>query len=190
MPIRDDWFYITELPFPSHGWQHAVAKQFIVGGRVAVDGTVQSAISGYVVLNDGLAATRAGNGVCGWVNEKIPGAAQVVLTDAGLIYNVPSGKRVMVTQYCFAVETTGDNCQFEFGWTDAANGAGTFTGVGPHKHVYTGAANSGITSFDQLITPPERLAYSDGVRCITFRVDANDATCEVTVGWHGWVENE
>ena len=148
---------------------------------------------GYLYLDDGLAATRAGDGVCGWVNELVPDAAEVVITTAmaaNLTYNLSQGERVMVTQYCFAVETTGDDCQFEFGYTDQADGAGTFYPLGPHKHVYTGAANAGITSFDQEITPPEPITYSSGARCITFRVDANDVACEITVGWHGWSEVE
>lgn len=132
-------------------------------------------------------AALMGQDVCGWVNEKIPGAAQVVLTDAGLIYDIPAGRMVLVSQYCFAVETTGDDCQFEFGYVDAG---GTFRGLGPHKHVYTGAANAGITSFDQDIHPPMVIRYSQGARRITFRVDANDAACEITVGWHGVWLNE
>ena len=138
-------------------------------------------------IDGGEYAVRQGHGVCGWVNEKIPGAALVVLTDAGLIYDIPVGRRVMVTQYCYAVETTGDDCQFEFGYVDAG---GTFRGLGPHKHVFTGAANAGRTSYDQDIRPPMVIAYSAGARRVTFRVDANDAACEVTVGWHGWWEDE
>ena len=144
-------------------------------------------------LNGGEYASRLGRGVCRWVNELVPGAAQVVITAAmapGLIYNIPADRRVMITQYCFAVETTNDNCQFEFGFTDQPNGAGTFTPLAPHKHVFTGAANAGITAFDQIIVPAEPISYARGARCITFRVDANDATCEITMGWHGWWENE
>ena len=125
--------------------------------------------------------------ICGWVNEKVPGAALVVLTDAGLIYDIPAGRQVLVTQYCYAVETTSDDCQFEFGYVDAG---GTFRGLGPHKHVYTGAANQGRTAYDQDIDPPMIIRYSQGARRITFRVDANDAACEITVGWHGVWLNE
>jgi len=107
-----------------------------------------------------------------------------------LIYNVPAGRRVMISQYCFAVETVNDDCAFEFGFTDAPNGAGTFYPLGPQKNVFTGAANQGITAFDQEIVPAEPASYAAGVRCITFRVDANDAACEVTMGWHGWWEDE
>ena len=143
------------------------------------------------MIDGGEYATRMGHGLCGWANDVIPGAAQVVLNNVGLIYNIPAGRRVMVAQYCYAVETTGDDCVFEFGYTDQPNGAGTFFPLGPHKHVYTGAANQGRTAFDQDIGPPPALIrYAAGARCITFRVDANDAACEITVGWHGWWELE
>lgn len=138
-------------------------------------------------VDGGEFASRQGRGVCGWINEKVPGAAQVVLTDETLIYRLRAGQVVFVSQYCFAVETTSDDCQFEFGYIDSL---GAFVPRGPHKHVYTGAANSGRTAYDQDIAPAMRLAYSDGVRTITFRVDANDASCEITCGWHGWWEEE
>jgi hypothetical protein len=146
-----------------------------------------------VVLDDGLAATRAGNGVCKWVNELVPGAAEVVVTTAMaplLTYNLSEGERVMITQYCYGVDTVSDDCDFDFGYTDQADGAGTFYPTGPHHHIATGAANQGRESYDQEIVPAEPVAYSSGARCITFRVDANDAGCQVTMGWHGWSENE
>ena len=141
-------------------------------------------------LDGGEWASREGRGICGWANEVTPGAALKVLTDATLVYNIPAGKRVMVSQYCYAVETNSDNCQFEFGWTTAVDGGGVFHPLGPHKHVYTGAANQGRTAYDQDINPAARIAYSQGARSLTFRVNANDASCEITVGWHGWWEEE
>ena len=145
-------------------------------------------------LDGGEYASRQGHGVCRWVNEFVPGAAQVVITAAmapGLIYNIPAGRRLMLSQYCFAVETTGDDCQFEIGFTDQPGGAGAFTPLAPHKHVYTGAANQGITAFDQDIRPAEPISYTRmGARSVTFRVDANDASCEITVAYHGWWEHE
>jgi hypothetical protein len=141
------------------------------------------------MLNGGEYASRMGRGVCRWVNEMIPGAAEVVITAAmapGLIYNIPAGRRLMLSQYCIAIETTGDDCQFELGYTDQVDGAGTFTPMMPHKHVFTGAANQGLIDYEQPITPAEPVSYAAGARCITFRVDANDAACEITVGWHGW----
>ena len=75
-------------------------------------------------------------------------------------------------------------------YTDAVDGGGTFYPLGPHKHVATGAANTGRSSYDQDISPAARISYAQGARSITFRVDANDASAEITVGWHGWWEPE
>lgn len=141
-------------------------------------------------IDGGEYASRQGRGVCGWVNEAVPGAAQIVLNTGSLTYNIPEGRRIMVGQYCYAVESINDDCQFEFGWTTAVDGGGTFFPVGPHKHVYTGAANTGRTSFDQDIKPAARISYAAGARCITFRVNANDGAAVITVGWHGWWEED
>jgi len=138
-------------------------------------------------------AARQGQSLCHWQNDIMPGVAQIVLTTAlapGLVYNIPSGKRVFISQYCYAVETLSDNCVFEFGYTTGADGSGTFYALGPQKHLYTGAAIAGLTDHEQQIIPAGPLAYSIGARCITFRVTANDALCDITVGWHGWWENE
>lgn len=139
---------------------------------------------------DGLYWQRQGNGVCKYLNDNTPGVAQIVLTAAGLVYNLAAGTAIFITQYCYAVESVNDNCIFEFGWCDAADGGGTFTPIGPQKRVYTGAAWQGRTAFDQDVLPAGRFAYSDGVRSITFRVDANDASAVITVGYHGWWEPE
>ena len=144
-------------------------------------------------ITGGEYAARQGRGVCGWVNELIPGAALIVVTPAMapiLVYNLIPGTRVMITQYCYAVETTGDNCQFSFGFTTGVDATGVFRPLGPHKHVFTGAANAGRTAYDQEIMPAEPVSYAAGARSITFQVDANDAACEITMGWHGWWENE
>ena len=135
-------------------------------------------------------AAREGRIMCGWANEITPGAALTVLTTAGLVHDLVPGNRVMCTQYCYAVETTGDNCQFEFGWCNGLGGTGVFHPIGPHKHVFTEAANQGRTAFDQDMYPAAPVSYAAGARSITFRVQANDANCQITVGWHGWMEDE
>lgn len=142
----------------------------------------------WAMLDAGEWAVRQGRHVCGWINEKTPGAALVVLTDAGLVYNLRPGTAVFISQFCYAVETASDDCQFEFGYTTEANGAGTFVPLAPHKHVYTGAANLGRTAFDQDIRPFIMVTYESGARSITFRVDANDASAVITVGFGGWWE--
>ena len=143
-----------------------------------------------MVAEPGIVASRAGQFACAMANEITPGAALVVLTTPGLVFNLVPGNRCMMTQYCFAVETVNDDCSFEFGWCNGANATGVFHPIGPHKHVYTGAANQGITAFDQNIHPAMPVSYAWGARSITFRVQANDANCEITVGYHGYIEDE
>lgn len=89
---------------------------------------------------------------------------------------------------CYGLTTNSDSCTYELGYTDAANGGGTFTPITVERHVATGAAVTGAEDFDLTITPPIRLRYADGVRSITFRVNANDAGATINVAWHGWKE--
>jgi len=176
----------------------------IEGGNITVDDGSITITGGNVVVDSGaitsteagLAATRAGNGTCHWINAITPGAAQTVLTNGpagdqpGIYYNIQEGRQVALTMFCFGVNTLNDDCDFELGYTSGANGGGTFTPLTPQFNVTTGAAREGRATFDKLITPPLVAKYSDGVRSITSRVDANDAGCQITVAWHGWVENE
>lgn len=144
-----------------------------------------------MVDNAAIAAVREGNYACGGANSLTPGAVLTVLNTPGLVFNFVPGNRAMVTQYCFAVETVNDDCQFEFGWCDGPDATGNFHPIGPQKHVYTGAANQGITAFDQYIGPPPYpVSYRAGARSITFRVLANDAGCQITVGYWAWIEDE
>lgn len=122
----------------------------------------------------------------------MPGAAQIVLTNGpagdqpGIYYNLAAGEVVYVTLLCFGVITASDDCVFEFGYTDQPNGAGTFRPVTPEFFVRTGNAPNGRSTFEKRIEPFLPLRYADGVRSLTFRVDANDAAVTITVAYHGF----
>jgi hypothetical protein len=133
---------------------------------------------------------RYGQGLTKWVDGKTPGASQVVLTDAGLVYNIPCGKQVLVRQMCFGIHTVSDNCTFEIGYTSQPDGAGVFTPIAKHIYVATGNTPTGKEDHDVIYRPPIRVRYCDGARSITIRVDANDANCVVCAGWQGWWEDE
>lgn len=120
----------------------------------------------------------------------------MVLTDGpgaggqpGIYYNLREGERIILTQMCFGVNTLNDSCLFELGFTDAVNGGGTFTPVTLQFEVVTGAAREGRATFTYFL-PFVVLRHSAGVRSITYRVDANDASCDITVAWSGWTEPE
>ena len=109
----------------------------------------------------------------------------------GVYYNLSPGEQVFVTQICYGVLTASDSCTFELGTTDQANGAGTFTPRTLERHVATGTAATGKLDQDLDIRPAlGPLRYSDGIRSVTFRVNANDAGCTINAGWHGWAEDE
>ena len=145
--------------------------------------------------DSGMAAVRRGTDIGRWINDKVPGASETVLTDGpagdqpGIYYNLAEGETVYITQFVYGITTVSDDCAFELGFTDAVNGGGTFQPFTPHRHVFTPAARSGFQDADIQISPPRRVAYADGARSITFRVDANDAACEITCGWHGFRES-
>lgn len=120
-----------------------------------------------------------------------------VLTDGpagdqpGIYYNLAQGKQVFISQFCYGLTTASDSCTFEIVTTDAANGAGNVTARTLERHLATGTSPNGRADFDLTIDPAlGPLRYSDGIRSITMRVNANDAGATINAGWHGWVEQE
>lgn len=138
----------------------------------------------------GLAAARRGDALHKWVNDKIPGADPVVLNDAGLIYNIPEGKRVVITSIIFSLDSAADSCVFEIGSCDQAAAAGNFTPLSIHFEIYTGQSVDGRSSSVEHFAPPLIVCYSEGARSISVRVDANDAGAVISTGWHGWIEDD
>ena len=135
-------------------------------------------------------AARLGSGIHKWVNDKVPGDASVVLTDATLYYNIPAGHQVLITQLFLGIETVSDDCHSDMVSCDAVAGGGTPTAISGHFHIFTGANLVGTEDKEREFIPPILVKYSDGARSISVRVDANDASTVVTTGWMGWVEAE
>ena len=131
-----------------------------------------------------------GRGLNKWLNSFVPGAGRIVITDADLVFNIPRGKLVMVRRFCYGIQTVSDNCKFEIGFTNQPNGAGTFTPITHEFNVTTGASVVGRYDFGDVFRPPIRIRYRDGARSVTCRVDASDASCEISVAWHGWYEDD
>lgn len=133
--------------------------------------------------------SRMGQVVNKWV-ETAPGADQTVLTNATLVYNIPEGKMFFIAGAIYAVTTASDSCVFDLGYTSAVDGAGDFTAVIHSLKDVTGTARTGSCTHHEAFRLPICLRYSDGVRSITWRVDANDAIAEIMVGFYGWYEDE
>jgi len=125
--------------------------------------------------------------------DYVSGAAEVVLTEGlvpGISYNILERQVAVITSIHYGLHTESDNCHFEVGWTTAVDGGGVFTALVPALEYFTGAAQDGPTT--QAINCDPYLAawYRKGARSITFRVHANDATCEITCNWQGFYITE
>jgi len=137
-------------------------------------------------------AALEGGTICRWVNEKTPGNVQVVLTDGpaaggqpGIYYNLAEGEIVLIAMFCMELTTVSDNVKYELGFTDAANGGGTFTPITPARYLKTGATSSGFDGYTTMVVPAAPITYASGARSITFRVTCNDAGAKITPAWHG-----
>jgi hypothetical protein len=125
-----------------------------------------------------------------------PGAAQTVLQNGpagdqpGIYYDLQIGDIVLIEQICYGVLTNQDSCDFELGYTDQPGGGGTFTPMTMQFGQATGNPRTGKTIEERPIPVALPLKYSDGIRSITIRVDANDASAQVRCGWSGCILKE
>lgn len=132
-------------------------------------------------------AAIAGMRVGKYVNDKVVGTTDpTVLTDATLYYNLSEGEAVVVTTFRYGISTNSDDCHFEVGYTSGTAGTGDFTALGGHFEFSTGTAASGSRMADIQPYPPAVVRYSAGARSITWRVEANDNSCAVSISWAGF----
>lgn len=127
-----------------------------------------------------------------WVNDKTPGNALVVLTDApaagtpGIYYNLSANEIVYITEFCFSLDTVSDNIQVEIVMCSAAAGGGDPLPLTCHHHIYTGGAIAGYSGRHITLATPIAVPYSAASLSITVRVNANDAGAVICIGWKGY----
>ena len=143
-----------------------------------------------IYLMEHVHAARESAVVCGWINAQAGFAALTVVNDADLYYNLHPDTRVMVVLICAGLNTVSDDIDFQLGYTSAVNAAGVFTPVMPYKRYGTGLNKENKLDYELAPPIPIPIRYSDGARCITFRVQANDAAAEVDLSWNAWVEDD
>ncbi len=124
-----------------------------------------------------------------YVNQ-IPGVGLTVLTDAGLVLNIPEGYLYVVTSHEISIHTLSDDCLFQFGCCDAINGGGVFHADGHPDYLKSGAAQAVLVTQSHLYIPPLVIRYSEGSRSVTFQVTANDAACAISCGFDGFFMQE
>ena len=124
----------------------------------------------------------------GALSDVINVNALTVLTGGGFVYNLQLGEVLYVTQVFYELTTPSDTLRVEFGYTDAANGLGTFYSITPVVRMATPAALdiSRMPSWE-LLLPPLKVVYQENV-CMSFtaQVQTNDAAARMSIGWHGW----
>lgn len=137
---------------------------------------------------DAIHAARMDAVVCGWLNNQVNLNALTVINNIDLYYNLVPGTRVVVLMICAGLSTNSDNVIFQLGYTNQQNASGGFTPAMPYKRYATGAAASGKLDYELIPPIPIVIRYSSGARCITMRVQANDAAASVDLAWQGLVE--
>jgi len=135
-------------------------------------------------------AAREGLGLYKWVNDKVPGAVAVVLTDATLVYNIPAGYQVFIVKTWALLQTASDSCKFTTVSCSAINGGGVATALDGDQDIYSSGNLAGAEHYERDYQIPLVVKYSTGARSITIEVTANDALATIGCGWHGWVEPE
>ena len=137
-----------------------------------------------------LDAALDGRSVSKNLDNVTPGAGYAVLTNAGIVYNIPEGFLfVVAVRYC-SLLTLSDNCLFQIGWCSAVDGGGAFTNKGHYMRLYSGAAQSVLVTERCHIVPPGVFRYSEGARSVTIAVTPNDAGCAITCGYSGFIMQE
>jgi len=138
--------------------------------------------------SDYLAASREGRGLCLKVNDKAgTNAADTVLTDAGLLYAIPTGEQAVLTCFYLYLSTASDWVWCELGYTANADGSGTFTALTPKFRVDTGAAREGASPSVTGLNPPI-IVKDTTAGAVTARVRTNDAGATFTLALNGWHE--
>ena len=146
--------------------------------------------SSVAVVRDGLHAARTGALVCGWITATVGLNALTVINDPNLYYNIPVDCRVVIVMICAGLNTVSDQIDFELGFTDAINAGGAYYQGTPVKRYASAANRQHGLDYELTFSVPLIVRYSQGARCVTMRVQANDALAAVDLGWQGWVERE
>ena len=137
--------------------------------------------------SNGIIAALQGRSYNYWVDkQKNASSDPTILTAAGSFVNLTENQIIAIESLFFAVYTSLDEVNFEIGYTDQIDCAGTFHALGPRFPISTDSlTNSGqIQSFEN----PVVLRYSSGVRCVCWRTTAIDTNAEYSVSFSGyWV---
>ena len=138
--------------------------------------------------NPGLSAAREGRSFCGYVNAKTGIASETVLTDSTFIQAIGTGKRLVMTCFYMYLSTASDWVTVEFVTTANADGTGAITVKSPKFRIDTGVAVALSTPTMVRLDPPLIVNLDGGA--LSAQVQGNDAVAALTLGMHGWEEDD
>ena len=146
----------------------------------------QSSLSSGVLLQ----AARDGRNINKFVCSTTVTTVATVSTSSTIYYDVPLGKRVLVTGVCYGLRSASDSMHVYPVSCTAVAGGGAATQLGHCHTVDTGAAKAGREQYHEEFNPPMCANYSDGVRSVSMAAYANDSSAILLYAWHGFVEDE
>ena len=140
--------------------------------------------------DQGLRAARQGRSIHKSVAGGTVTGSFVVQTAAGIYFNIPAGKQVVVVNLSVGCEDAEEFAAVYMVGCDAVAGGGTPTQFYAEIHDHVGSKKEGHGHVDDNIYPPIVIKYSDGYRSVSMAVKATDTNTVVDYGWDGWVEDE
>lgn len=140
--------------------------------------------------DQGVRAAREGRAIHRHICGDTVTAAFVVQTAAGIYFNIPAGKQVVIVNLNVGCEDANEFAATYLVACDAVAGGGTPTQQHAEIHDHVGDKKQGHGHIDDEIYPPVVLKYSDGHRSVSLAVKATDTDTVVDYGWMGWYEDE
>ena len=117
-------------------------------------------------------------------------AGFVVSTDAGIYYDIPAGKQVIVDTVHYGVNTVDDEITVYMVACAAVAGGGAATQKMHHFFASAGTKKEGNGIVIAHLATPLCIKYSGGHRSVSMAVMATDTDAIVTYGWCGYFEDE
>jgi hypothetical protein len=137
-----------------------------------------------------LRAARQGRALHKYVNDDTVTGSFVVQTAAGIYYDIPAGKQVVIVGVMFGCESDDEFMSCYLVGCSAITAGGTPVQFMSHFDRYVGTKKTENVYAWELFQVPAIIKYSDGHRSVSMAVKATDTATVVSFGWCGWIEDE
>lgn len=132
----------------------------------------------------GLDASREGRRIFGYVNGISGLGTEAVLLNTTFLKAVPVGSRLVITSFHMALSTADDDVTVEFVGTETDAGAGAVTILSQTFQIASGV-QAPMAFFD-----PPIVVNRDVAHAFSARVESNDQSATIYLGYYGWIERD